>query len=212
MEWLAQMVQEVLVRWGYLALAGGLAGESAGIPLPGETILMYSSFVAHKTGQLNIFLVIIIGTAAAVVGDNIGYWVGRRLGPSMLKWLDRHFHMEEDIVTARNQLKRHGAITIFWARYIFGLRTIAGPVAGTLEMEWKTFLLANLLGAATWVTSVSLAAYFLAAKMNSLAGFIEKASWGISGSLFLAGYVFWRHKKKQVMSGKQAERCSPADC
>jgi membrane protein DedA with SNARE-associated domain len=63
MEWLAHLVRHVLIRWGYLALAGGLLGESAGLPLPGETILMYSSFLAHKTNQLNIFLVIRLPTA-----------------------------------------------------------------------------------------------------------------------------------------------------
>lgn len=198
MQWLAHFVRYVLVRWGYLALAAGLFGESAGLPLPGETTLMYASFVAHKSRQLNIFLVILIGAGAAILGDNLGYLAGRYFGPRLLNWLRRKFHMDLDIRAASDQIHRHGGATIFWARYIFGLRTIAGPVAGALGMEWKKFLLFNALGAASWVTTISLTGYFLAAKIHSLADYIEKASWGISAALFLIGYLYWRREKKRV--------------
>lgn len=198
MQWLAHIVRYVLVHWGYLALAAGLFGESAGLPLPGETTLMYASFVAHQTRQLNIFLVILIGAAAAILGDNLGYLAGKLFGQRLLQWLRRKFHMGLDIRAATDQIHRHGGATIFWARYIFGLRTIAGPVAGSLGMEWKRFLLFNALGAASWVTTISLTGYFLADKIHSLADYIEKASWGISAVLFVIGYLFWRREKKRV--------------
>ena len=204
MEWLAQIIRDVLTRWGYLALAGGLLGENAGLPLPGETILMYASFVAHKSKELNIFYVILVAIAAAIIGDNLGYWAGKHFGPRLLGWLKRKFHMDEDIVVASDQIRRHGGATIFWARYVFGLRTIAGPVAGALEMEWKRFLLYNALGAASWVVSMSLLGYLFAEEMNSLAGYIEKASWAISGGLFAAGYYLWRRKKKQMRERKNS--------
>jgi membrane protein DedA with SNARE-associated domain len=196
MEWLAGWVQWILTRWGYLALAGCLLGENAGLPLPGETILMYSSFVARKTHELNIVLIIVVATAAAMLGDNLGYWAGKRLGPRLLRWLERRFHLQEDIATARDQIRCHGRATIFWARYIVGLRTVAGPVAGALNMEWKTFLLYNALGAISWVTTVALIAFAFGNKIDSLAGYIEKVSWVVSGGIFAVGYFLWRRKKK----------------
>jgi membrane protein DedA with SNARE-associated domain len=195
MHWLAHMVRYFLVRWGYLALAGGLLGECAGLPLPGESTLMFASFVAHKTHQLNIFLVILVGTAAAVIGDNIGFWIGRHFGPRFLRWLKRKFHMDDDIAAAADLIRHHGSATIFWARYIFGLRTIAGPVAGALEMDWRKFLLFNALGGASWVATIAIIGYSFALTFQSLAGYIEKVSWGISAAVLLGGYYIWRRKK-----------------
>lgn len=198
MDGLASMVQWVLARWGYLALLGGVLGEDAGLPLPGETILMFSAFTARKTHELNIVYVILVAIAAAVLGDNLGYWAGRHWGPPLLHWLERKFNLKDDIATARDQIRCHGKATIFWARFIFGLRTVAGPVAGALGMEWKPFLVYNALGAAAWVTTLSLVAYTLADKVGSLADYIEKFSWGISGAIFVVGYLYWRRKKKEL--------------
>jgi membrane protein DedA with SNARE-associated domain len=198
MEWLAGVVHNVLARWGYLALAAGLLGENAGLPLPGETILMYSSFIAHKTHELSLILIIVVATSAAIVGDNVGFLAGRHFGPRLLRWLERKFNMADDIATAKDQIRCHGPATIFWARYVVGLRTVAGPVAGALNMSWKAFLISNALGAATWVTSVALIAYAFSNKVDSLAGYIEKVSWVVSGGIFLVGYLLWRRKKKHL--------------
>lgn len=204
MNWLAQIIRHALVRWGYLALAAALLGEDAGVPLPGETTLMLSSFLAHKTNDLNLALLIVVGIAAAILGDNLGYLAGWWLGPRLLRWMKAKFSMEEDIAVATDQIRRHGAATIFWARYIFGLRTIAGPVAGALGMEWRRFLLYNALGAATWVTSMALVGYAFANKFDSLLGYFEKASWVISASIFAVGYFVWRQEKKQWRERHQA--------
>jgi membrane protein DedA with SNARE-associated domain len=159
---------------------------------------MYASFLAHKSHELNLLLVILVAASAAIVGDNLGFLAGRRLGPRLLNWLKRKFDMELDIATASDLIKRHGAATVFWGRYIFGLRTIMGPVAGALNMDWKRFLLFNALGAISWVSSMSILAYAIAGGMQSLAGFIEKISWGISGAVFLIGYILWRRNKKRM--------------
>jgi membrane protein DedA with SNARE-associated domain len=201
MEWLARFISEILVRWGYLAVAAGLLGENAGLPLPGETILMYSSFLARKTSELNILSLILVGASAAILGDNLGFLAGKLIGPRLLRWLRRKFDMDDDIAVAIDQIRRHGPATIFWARFIFGLRTIAGPVAGALNMEWRKFLVYNVLGAVTWVISVSLISYLLADNFHSLAGYIEKVSWVISGGIFGVGYILWSRKKKHLREG-----------
>jgi membrane protein DedA with SNARE-associated domain len=207
MEWLAGVLHSVLARWGYLALAAALLGENAGLPLPGETILMYSSFIAHKSHELSIIFIILVATGAAILGDNLGFLAGRYFGPRLLRWLERKFNMHDDIATAKDQIRCHGGATIFWARYVIGLRTVAGPVAGALNMEWKAFLLYNALGAATWVTSVALIAYAFANKIDSLAGYIEKVSWVVSGAIFAIGYIIWRRRKKRLEQfGPQCSR------
>jgi membrane-associated protein len=199
MNWLYHVIQHALVHWGYLAVTAGLLGENAGLPLPGETVLMFASFLAHKSPYLRLQWVILTGIAAAVAGDNIGFWLGRRLGPRLLGWLGRTFKLDDDIAVAREQIRHHGAATVFWARYIFGLRTVCGPVAGALGMEWKKFLLYNVLGGASWVTAIALCGYFFANKFQTLLGFFEKASWVIGVGIFVAGYIFWRRRKKRVL-------------
>lgn len=208
MHWLAHIIRHALVHWGYLALAAGLLGEDAGLPLPGETVLMFSSFLAHKTGQLQLGWVILVGICAAIGGDNLGFLAGRWLGPRLLGWLRSKFHLGDDIEAATDQMRRHGAATVFWARYIFGLRTIAGPVAGALGMKWKKFLLFNALGAATWVTAIALTGYAFANEFQSLLGYFEKGSWIIAAALFTVGYIIWRRKKKHFHERKAAAQSS----
>ena len=204
MGWIANTVQHALVHWGYLALVLALFGEDAGLPLPGETVLMFAAFLAHKTHKLSLPLLIVIGIAAAVMGDNLGFWVGRKLGPRVLRWLLAKFHMEDDLTAAKDQIRRHGAATGFWARYIFGLRTIAGPVAGALGMEWRKFLVANALGAATWVTAIAVMGYEFANKFQSLLDYFEKASWAIAAGIAGIGYLLSRRAKKQALARKSA--------
>jgi membrane protein DedA with SNARE-associated domain len=196
MSWFVHLVQEALIRWGYLALAAGLLGESAGFPLPGETVLMLASFLSYKTTQLSIVPLIFIGIVAAVIGDNLGYYIGRRFGSRLLNWLKRRFHMDEEIAVASDQIRKHGGATVFWARYIFGVRTIAGPVAGALGMERGKFLFYNFLGAASWVIAIGMTGFAFGAKFESLFDYIEKAVWAVSGSLVAVGYIIWRREKK----------------
>lgn len=196
MHWFIHMVRYALVHWGYLALGAGLLGEDAGIPLPGETILMLASFLSHKSSGLSLWAIILVGIVAAVAGDNIGFWLGRRLGRRFIGWLRKTFHLGDDIEVARDQIDQHGRATVFWARYIFGLRTIAGPVAGALGMDWRDFFIYNALGAVSWVLSISLIAWAFSSQFHSLLGFVEKCSWGIAGAVFSVGYVIWRRKKK----------------
>ena len=199
---LEHIIRSVLDHWGYLAILGALLGESAGLPLPGETILVFASFLANKGSRLQIQWVILVGIAAAVLGDNAGFLVGRHFGPRLLRWITRTFHMDEDVAAAKDQIRRHGPATVFWARYIVVLRTITGPVAGALGMEWKEFLLFNFLGAITWVTAISLIGYAFANEFQSLLGFLEKMSWILASAVFAVGFFLWRHKKKTLRKQK----------
>lgn len=206
MSWLADIIRHALARWGYLALAVILLGEDAGLPLPGEMTLLLSSFLSHKTSGLHLALLIAVGVAAAIVGDNLGYFLGKWLGRRLLRWMRDKFHMEEEIAIATVQIRRHGPATIFWSRFVFGLRTLAGPVAGALGMEWKVFLLYNALGAAAWVTTIALTGYAFANKFDSFLGYIEKGAWVVSAGIFAVGYFVWRQEKKEYKERKEAQK------
>jgi Uncharacterized membrane-associated protein len=208
MHWLYHTIRYTLVHWGYWAILAGLLGENAGLPLPGETILMFASFLAHKDTRLHLLWVILVGIGAAVMGDNLGFVLGRKLGKRLIRWIQHVFHMDDDdIGAAKDQFKRHGAATVFCARYIFGLRTVAGPLAGVLGMDWKEFAIYNALGGATWVTSMALIGYAFADQFETLLGYFEKASWALAGGLFIFGYFLWRRQKKHF---KQRQAHQPA--
>ena len=210
MSWLAHVVRYALVHWGYLALAAGLLAEDAGLPVPGETVLMFASFVSHRSDRLSLPLIVVIGTLSAILGDNIGFFAGRHFGTSLLGWLRRKFHMDDDIAIAGDQIQRHGSATIFWARYIFGLRAIAGPVAGALGMPWKRFLLFNSLGAVTWVSTIACLGFAFSREFHNFSSYFEKLSWAVAGGVLGIGYFIWRRRKRQFRAHRTGRQGSAA--
>lgn len=209
MDWIYHTVRSLLLAWGYWAVVAGLLAENSGLPVPGETVLMLASFLAHKSTHLGIEFVILVGIGAAVLGDNIGFLLGRHFGPTLIRWGKKLLRLDDtDIAAARDQIRRHGGRTIFFARFIFGLRTIAGPLAGTLGMEWKRFFKFNFLGAASWVTAMAMAGYLFANEFNTLLGYIEKASWALAGGLFAFGYFIWRRQKHQFKKHQQEHKAA----
>ncbi|HLH06670.1 MAG TPA: DedA family protein [Terriglobales bacterium] len=211
MEWIYHTVRHFLIAWGYWAILIGLLGESSGIPLPGETVLMFAAFLAHKKTGLHIEWVILTGICAAVMGDNIGFLLGRHFGKTLIRWARKLLRLDDtDLKAAKTLIRRRGGRTIFFSRFIFGLRTIAGPLAGSLGMEWRDFFLYNLMGGATWVVAISLSGFAFANEFNTLLGYIEKASWGIAGGLLLFGYLMWRRQKKRYKQRHARQRSENA--
>lgn len=168
---MAQQIFEVLrgylASYGYWAVAVTLLLENAGLPVPGETILLLASFVAWSDRSLRLPVLIVVATCAAAIGDNIGYWVGKRGGRRLL---ERYGHViRRDAVERGERLfSRYGPMTIFFARFIAGLRVIAGPLAGVLGMNWPRFAVWNFLGAIVWVSVISSIGYFLGSNWETL--------------------------------------------
>ncbi len=203
MHWFYHAVQHFLEIWGYWAVAIGVGAEDAGIPVPGETTLMFASFLAHKTAELNIFWIIVVSSISATVGDNLGFLLGRIFGKTLLRWIKKIAHLtDDDVEAAKDLIKNHGDKTVFFARFIFGLRTIAGPLAGILGMEWLRFLKFNALGAVAWSAAVGGIGYAFAQEFQTLLGFFEKASWALGAGIFTVGYLIWHRYKKNYK-----ERC-----
>jgi len=151
-------LQDVLGRWGYWVIFGAMLLENAGVPLPGETVTLLGGYAAGS-GQLNLLGVMGAAAGGAVLGDNIGYWVGRRLGWGLIlkvgRWLGQSPAQLEKL---REQFLRHAGKSVLLGRFVAVLRVVAGPMAGAVGMPYPKFLLCNVVGATLWATTmVSLA-------------------------------------------------------
>jgi len=180
-------------HYGLLALFLIVMLESAGVPLPGETALVAAGvFASH--GELNIAAVIIVAAAAAIIGDNLGYWIGRTGGRSVLT---RWRVTARTLPWAEGFFARHGPKTIFIGRFFSILRVTAAWMAGVSRMRWWTFFLWNAAGGICWALLVGLVAYlFGQAAADAIAkyGLIGGASIVALAVAGLVGFHFWRKR------------------
>jgi membrane protein DedA with SNARE-associated domain len=151
-------LQDGIGRWGYLVIFGAMLLENAGLPLPGETVTLLGGYAAGS-GQLNVLGVMGAAIGGAVLGDNMGYWVGRRLGWDLIlkvgRWLGQSPAQLEKL---REQFLRHAGKSVLLGRFVAVLRVVAGPMAGAVGMPYPKFFLCNVVGATLWgITMVSLA-------------------------------------------------------
>ena len=199
MHWILETARYYLRHYGYWAVLFALLGENAGLPLPGETILILASFAAYHGHHLKLQWVILVAVCACTVGDNIGYWIGRHGGRRLLEKYKRAFHISDETIRAGEEfLRRRGSFAIFIARFIAGMRIVAGPLAGVLRMEWKRFLLANFAGAVVWVSVISSAGYVFGSRYEALAGVIKETELWILIIVIAAGVYFWRRRRKRA--------------
>jgi membrane protein DedA with SNARE-associated domain len=146
-----QSLAPTLDRHGYLAVGTLVLLEDFGVPVPGETVLIAAAVYAGA-GRLNIVVVALIALAAAVLGDNIGYLIGRLGGRPLVERYGRYIMLtSERIEKATAFFERQGPKIVTIARFIEGLRQANGIISGMGEMPWRTFLAFNALGAAIWV-------------------------------------------------------------
>ena len=143
----------LLDRWGYLAVGFLIFVEDFGVPAPGETVLIAASVYAGA-GRLNIVAVGVVGFVAAVLGDNVGYAIGRFGGRTLVLRFGRYVRLtEERLARAESFFARHGGKIVIVARFIEGLRQANGIIAGITRMHWLRFVAFNSLGAALWVAT-----------------------------------------------------------
>jgi membrane protein DedA with SNARE-associated domain len=148
-------------KYGYFGIALLVTLEDFGLPVPGETTLIAAAFFAGVEGHLNIILVAIVAFIAAVIGDNIGFAIGRFGGHPLLERFGKFiFLTPERINKAEAFFNRHGGKVVTIARFVEGLRQANGLIAGISEMRWQKFLFFNAVGAALWVALWSSIGYF----------------------------------------------------
>lgn len=187
----------LLVQYGYWAVAAALLLENAGIPVPGETILLLASFLAFSEHALDLRWIIVVGTIAATVGDNLGFALGHHGGRPLLERYQRFFRVRAATLERGEQIfARYGPVTVLFARFVFGMRIIAGPLAGVLRMPWKRFLLFNFLGALLWVTVIAGAGYLFGQHGQRLLQ--DMKAFDITVAVMVAvavAFVWWRRRK-----------------
>ena len=176
-----------LEQYGYWAVFGGVMLESFGVPMPGETLLIAASLLAAK-GDMHPLPILLCAWLGAVLGDNIGYGIGRFGGRLLvLKYGRFVFLTERRLGTVEEFFRRHGGSVVMVARFIEGLRQFNGLVAGIANMAWSRFLAYNAAGAALWVCCWGLLAYLFGARTGPLATWLAL---GIS-TVLAGGAGFW---------------------
>ncbi|MGW3627496.1 DedA family protein [Streptomyces sp. NPDC000880] len=157
-EWL-QTVPAVSI---YVLVGVVIGLESLGIPLPGEIVLVSSALLASQHGDINPYILGACATAGAIIGDSIGYAIGRRGGRPLLTWLGgkfpKHFG-DAQIAMAERSFEKWGMWAVFFGRFVALLRIFAGPLAGVLRMPYWKFLIANVLGGILWAGGTTAVIY-----------------------------------------------------
>ncbi|MFI9151281.1 DedA family protein [Streptomyces sp. NPDC053367] len=161
----------------YLLVGVVIGLESLGIPLPGEIILVSSALLASQHGDIDPVILGTCASAGAIIGDSIGYAIGRKGGRPLLAWLGakfpRHFS-EGHIATAERSFQKWGMWAVFFGRFVALLRIFAGPLAGVLRMPYWKFLIANVLGGIVWAGGTTAVIYYVGIVAES---WLKRFSW-----------------------------------
>jgi membrane protein DedA with SNARE-associated domain len=185
---------------GYPLLMAVVAAEALGVPLPGETAVIFAGLAASQH-RLSIVLVIVLASAAAIIGDNIGFQIGRRGGRALLERPGRFYAERQRVIAIGDPFfERHGPKAVFLGRWIAGLRIWASWLAGASGMRWRTFLLWNALGGIGWATSVSLAAYYGGKGVEQVLSKIGLYGLIVAGVLAVIAIAFfiWHRRRRRA--------------
>ena len=197
-----------IADYGYWGLAGVVGLESMGIPLPGETMLIAAATWAALTHQLSIELVIAAAAAGAIVGDSIGFLIGRQIGfPLLLRYGARIGMTEARLKVGQYLFLRHGAKVVFFGRFIALLRTLAALLAGINQMPWPRFLFFNASGGIVWATVFGVGAYMFGNVLHRLTGPLAIVFAILGAAAALTGFVLARRHEQRLLA--EAERALP---
>ena len=191
-----QLIEQYMLAYGYWAVFFGVMLENAGVPIPGETILLIAGYFA-STGEFHLGLVMLIAATGAVIGDNIGFAIGHHFGRNVLLRVGRFFFLTpKRFEHMENYFERHGNKTILVARFITGLRVFAALLAGaSRKMPWRIFFAYNVAGALLWSVVITTLGYLFGQSLPLLIKWV-----GRSGTILLVlavvfAVVVWRVRK-----------------
>lgn len=201
-------LHDAIAHYGYWAVLGFVGLESAGIPLPGETVLVSAAIYAGTTHNLSIPLVVLFAAAGAVLGDNIGYWIGREFGyRALLRHGPRVGLTSGRFKLGRYLFARHGGKVVFFGRFVALLRVLTALLAGATRMTWWRFLLFNALGGIAWAALAGFGGYALGSAARQITGPIGWTALGLVIVGFVVGWLFLRRHESRLVAA--AERAFP---
>lgn len=188
------MLQALMTQYGLAALGLLIFLESAGLPLPGETMLLLAAAAAAQ-GVLPIGVVIAVAASAAIVGDSLGYWIGHRFGLALIARYGRWLRITPTHVAHGQQFfQRHGAKTVFLGRFVALLRVLTAILAGASQMPYAQFLVYNALGGIVWAAAVGGLGFLFGGQLPLLEAWLRQIGWGVAGVVVagLLGVIVWR--------------------
>ncbi len=199
-------IGDLIAHYGYLAIFVVITLESAGLPLPGETILLTSAIYAGSTGGLNIVLVVAAAAAAAILGDNLGYWVGRRWGMPLLLRYGHLIALDHGRLKLGQYLFReHGGKIVFFGRFTAMLRAYAAVLAGVNKLDARRFFIFNGLGGVAWASIMGFGAYWCGRSIEHIIGPIGL---GLLAFVVFGGLALWlfmkRHEERLLVTAEAA--------
>ena len=162
---------EVVGLFGVFAIIFAETGFLFGIFFPGDSLLFTAGLFA-ALGKIDLLTLIIGSMFFAILGDSVGYYTGRKFGTTLFKREDSIFFKKSYLDKAKSYFNRYGAMAIIIARFVPGVRTITPMVAGSVEMNYKSFLFCNIIGAIIWVLSMVLLGYFMGSKIENIDSYI----------------------------------------
>jgi len=196
---LFDLIRAHLAEHGYWTVAIALLLENAGVPVPGETILLLASFLAYSEHHLSLVYIIFVATAACTAGDNLGFLIGFYGGRPLLARYSKFFRVTpETIAKGEDLFERYGAATILVARFIAGLRIVAGPLAGVLRMNWRKFVISNFVGAALWVTVITCAGYIFGKHWDMLLEVLKGVNVGLVIAAAVVVLIVWVKRRRKT--------------
>ena len=194
----------VFARYGYGAIFAGVMLENAGLPVPGETLLLFGGLLAHR-GILHLKWVILTAVVGATLGDNFGYLVGYRWGTGLMRRISARIYVSSQrFDQSERAVRKYGVWAVIGARFVIGLRTFAGPLAGALRMPFASFITANAVGAVSWAVTMGSTGYVLGSSWQRLVRFTRLIDW-IAIAVVAAGLVayaaWWRGRGRPSSGG-----------
>jgi membrane protein DedA with SNARE-associated domain len=198
----------LITKYGSFAVAGAVCLESMGLPLPGEAMLIAAAIYAGKSGGLDIAEVVAAAAAGAIIGDNIGYWIGREIGFRILVRYGRYVGLTEPRIKVGQYLfMQHGGKIVFFGRFVALLRVLAALLAGVNRMSWPRFFVANAAGAILWASVFGLGAYVLGENIAHLTKPVALALAFVGLVALIAWVLFLRVHEEEFQA--EAERALP---
>jgi membrane protein DedA with SNARE-associated domain len=203
----ADYVTHLLLTYGYVGVGVIVALESMGVPLPGEGALVAAALYASKHNH-NVAAVVIAATIGAIIGDNIGYWIGREFGYRLLLRYGPAVGLSPSKIKLGQYLfLRHGGKVVFFGRFVAVLRVLAAFLAGVNRMDWGRFLFANAAGAIVWASLVGFGAYVFGRTVLEVTGPLGIGLIVVSVALIIAGLVALRSHEAELEA--RAEQALP---
>ena len=192
-------VHDLVQTYGLWLVFSLVMLESMGVPLPGETALVSAAIYAGATHGIGIGSVIAVAALAAIIGDNIGYLIGRTIGFGLLVRYGRYIRLDEARLKVGQYLfLLHGGKIVFFGRFVAFLRAFAALLAGANRMAWPRFLVMNALGGVCWAVIFGLGAYIFGQQIERLAGPVGAVLLVLGVGLAIAGALFFRRHEKEL--------------